>query len=55
MSYDQGPAALLRDDLEGRPGLSEQGMFGGLAFMLFSNTLCGVTAQGAMFRVGKTR
>lgn len=55
MAYDQGLAALLRDDLDGRPGISEREMFGGLAFMLFGNMLCGVTSQGAMFQVGKDR
>ncbi len=55
MAYDEGLAALLRDDLDGRPGISEKRMFGGLAFMLFGNMLCGVTSQGARFRVGKER
>lgn len=53
MAYDEGLAALLRGDLEGLPGISERKMFGGLAFMLFGNMACGVTSQGAMFRVGK--
>jgi hypothetical protein len=55
MAYDKGLAELLRGDLEDRPGIAEKRMFGGLAFMLSGHMVCGVTAQGAMFRVGKAR
>lgn len=56
MAYDEGEAALVREKLEGRPGLSEKRMFGGLCFLLDGNMLCGVhgskAGYGAMFRVG---
>ncbi len=55
MAYDEGLAELMRGDLEGRPGIAEKKMFGGLAFMLYGNMLCGVTSHGAMFRVGRDR
>lgn len=53
MAYDEGHAAMMRDDLGELEGLSERKMFGGLCFMLNGNMVCGVHAGGAMFRVGK--
>ena len=53
MAYDEGLAEILRSDLTETPGISETRMFGGLAFMLNGNMLCGVHAGGGMFRVGK--
>ncbi|SMH55599.1 TfoX/Sxy family protein [Maritimibacter sp. HL-12] len=53
MSYDEGLADLMRGDLTDTPGISEKRMFGGLAFMLDGNMLCGVHPGGAMYRVGK--
>jgi TfoX/Sxy family transcriptional regulator of competence genes len=53
MAYDEGLAEILRGDLADRPGISEKRMFGGVAFMLDGNMLCGVHPGGAMFRVGK--
>ena len=53
MSYDAGLAEILRGDLVGRPGITEKRMFGGLAFLVDGNMLCGVHPKGAMFRVGK--
>ena len=53
MAYDEGLAALLRDDLAGADGIVEKRMFGGLAFMKDGHMLCGVHTGGGMFRVGK--
>ncbi len=53
MAYDEGLAELLRGDLAERGGIAEKRMFGGVAFMLDGNMLCGVHPNGAMFRVGK--
>ena len=57
MAYDEGIAALLRDDLADLSGVTEKKMFGGLAFMLNGHMLCGAysnrEAMGGMFRVGK--
>ena len=55
MAYDEGLVQLLRDDLATAGPLEEKRMFGGLCFMLDGHMLCGVSAQGAMFRVGKER
>ena len=44
----------LRAQLTDDPNISEKRMFGGLAFMLNGNMLCGVTSKGDfMVRVGK--
>jgi TfoX N-terminal domain len=53
MAYDEGLAEILRGDLADLSGLREKRMFGGLAFMLHGNMLCGVHPGGGMFRVGK--
>lgn len=53
MAYDEGLAAIFRDDLAELAGISEKKMFGGLCFLLNGNMLCGVHTGGAMFRVGK--
>lgn len=53
MACDEGQAQVLREQLEGREGITEKKMFGGLCFLLNGNMVCGVHAGGAMFRVGK--
>ncbi|MCK0138692.1 TfoX/Sxy family protein [Aliiroseovarius sp. F47248L] len=53
MAYDEGLYELLKDDLADLQGLEEKRMFGGVAFMLNGNMLCGVHMDGAMYRVGK--
>ena len=53
MAYDEGLYELLKDDLVDVTGLAEKKMFGGIAFMLNGNMLCGVHKDGAMYRVGK--
>ena len=55
MAYDEGLAEIIRADLAEVPGISEKKMFGGMAFMLNGNMLCGVHSGGGMFRVGKER
>lgn len=52
MAYDEGLAQLLRDDLAEEP-ITEKKMFGGLAFLLHGNMVCGTHKNGAMYRVGK--
>ena len=55
MAIDEGIAQLMRDDLAGEPGIAERKMFGGLAFMLDGNMVCGTYRDRGMFRVGKER
>ncbi|MBI1218894.1 MAG: hypothetical protein GC186_10130 [Rhodobacteraceae bacterium] len=53
MAYDEGLAQLIREDLEGLPGITEKKMFGGLCFLMHGNMVCGVLKGGAIFRIGK--
>jgi len=55
MPYDEGIAAVMREDLAGIRGIAEKKMFGGLAFMLEGNLVCGAYRDRGMFRVGKAR
>jgi TfoX/Sxy family transcriptional regulator of competence genes len=55
MAYDEGLAELMREELGERDGLTERRMFGGLAFLVHGNMVCGVHRGGGMFRVGKER
>lgn len=53
MAYDEGMAQILRDSMVDTDNIEEKKMFGGIAFMLNGNMLCGVHKDGGMFRVGK--
>lgn len=48
MAYDEELAARLRDHLEGEPGLNEQAMFGGLAFLVHGNMAVAAASQGGL-------
>jgi len=51
MAYDEGLAQRIREQLEGRPGLVEKKMFGGLAFLLRGNMCVGVIGDDLITRV----
>jgi hypothetical protein len=53
MARDEGLEELLREDLEGVPGLTEKTMFGGNAWLLNGNLLCGAREDGMLARLGK--
>ncbi|TLX11521.1 TfoX/Sxy family protein [Rhizobium sp. MHM7A] len=53
MARDAGLEELLREELGDRPGLAEKSMFGGRAFMLNGNLLCGARSDGMLIRLGK--
>jgi TfoX/Sxy family transcriptional regulator of competence genes len=53
MAYDQVLAETLRSTLEGRVGIAEKAMFGGICWMLDGNMLCCTSQHRFMFRVGK--
>ncbi|SCB57777.1 TfoX N-terminal domain-containing protein [Rhizobium aethiopicum] len=53
MARDPGLEELLREELGDRPGLSEKSMFGGRAFLLNGNLLCGARSDGMLIRLGK--
>ena len=52
MAYDTGLAQRIREALDGRPGLSEKAMFGGLAFLVDGKMFVGVQDSLLMARVG---
>jgi hypothetical protein len=53
MSRDEGLEEVVRDHLGDAPGLSEKPMFGGLAWLLHGNLLCGARHTGMLVRLGK--
>lgn len=55
MARDEGLEELLRDDLRAEPGLTETAMFGGWAWLLNGNLLCGARDDGMLARLGKNR
>jgi hypothetical protein len=53
MARDEGLEELLREDLGSGPGLTEKTMFGGRAWLLNGNLLCGAREDGMLARLGK--
>lgn len=53
MARDEGLEELLRENLKSEPGLTESSMFGGLAWLLNGNLLCGAREDGMLVRLGK--
>ncbi len=48
MAYDERLAARLRSLVDGEDGLSEQRMFGGLAFLINGNMAVAASGQGGL-------
>lgn len=48
MAYSEELADRIRDLVEGADGLTEQGMFGGLAFLMNGNMAVAVSGQGGL-------
>ena len=48
MAYDEELADRIRDLLAGEPGLTEQKMFGGLAFLIGGNMAIAASGQGGL-------
>lgn len=55
MAIDPALAGRVRAALDGRRGLGETRMFGGLCFTLNGNMLCGIHRDRLMFRVGRAQ
>jgi hypothetical protein len=53
MARDKGLEELLENDLAGVRGLSQKAMFGGIAWLLHGNLLCGAREDGMLVRLGK--
>jgi TfoX N-terminal domain len=52
MARDKGLEELLNDDLASIPGLDQKAMFGGLAWFVNGNLLCGARDDGMLARLG---
>ena len=48
MAYDEGLASRIRELLGGEPGLSEQKMFGGLAFLVDGHLAVAASREGGV-------
>ena len=53
MARDPGLEELVREALGVEPGLDEKRMFGGLAWLLHGNLLCGARIDSMLVRLGK--
>ena len=53
MTRDAGLEELIRGDLEQLPKLQEKAMFGGWAWLLNGNLLCGAREDGMLARLGQ--
>lgn len=55
MATDDAVAERVRQVLKRRKGISERKMFGGIAFMLNGNMVCGVNKKDLVLRLGEER
>jgi hypothetical protein len=53
MTRDQGLEELIHDELSSISGLTVKAMFGGRAWLLGGNLLCGARDDGMLVRLGK--
>jgi hypothetical protein len=53
MARDLGLEELVQDQLGDVPGLSQKAMFGGRAWLMDGNLLCGARDVGVLLRLGK--
>ena len=53
MARNKGLEQLLSDNLAGVQGLTQKAMFGGLAWLVNGNLLCGSRDDGMLVRLGK--
>ncbi|SMH67340.1 Conserved hypothetical protein [Acidithiobacillus ferrivorans] len=53
MARDKGLEELVYDELRSTPGITDKAMFGGWAWLLGGNLLCGARDDGMLVRLGK--
>lgn len=53
MARDKGLEELLNEMLDGVPGMTQKAMFGGWAWLVNGNLLCGARQGGMLVRLGK--
>jgi hypothetical protein len=52
MARDEGLETLLNEDLAAVPGLAQKAMFGGWAWLVNGNLLCGARVGSVLVRLG---
>ena len=55
MARNKGLEELLENDLAGTHGLAQKAMFGGMAWLLNGNLVCGAREDGMLIRLGKDK
>jgi hypothetical protein len=53
MARDKGLEELLNDELAATRGITQKAMFGGWAWLVHGNLLCGARDDGMLVRLGK--
>ncbi|MDE1177017.1 MAG: TfoX/Sxy family protein [Edaphobacter sp.] len=53
MARDKALEALVNDELEGRPGITQKAMFGGLTWLWNGKLVCGARAGLMLVRLGE--
>lgn len=53
MAYSEELADRIRDVIDGRPGVTERKMFGGVAWMVNGNMACGIIGEDLMVRLDR--
>ena len=53
MARDKGLEELINDGLHAVPGLTQKAMFGGWAWLVNGNLVCGARSDGMLVRIGK--
>jgi hypothetical protein len=53
MARDKALEALMNDELEGRRGITQKAMFGGLTWLWNGKLVCGARVDGMLVRLGK--
>jgi len=53
MTRDRGLEALIDEELRTMRGVTSKGMFGGWAWLLHGNLLCGAREESMLVRLGK--
>jgi TfoX/Sxy family transcriptional regulator of competence genes len=51
MAYSEELADRVRDAVDGRPGVTERKMFGGIAWMVSGNMACGIIGEDLTIRL----
>ena len=54
MARDKGLEELLNENLAGMPGLTQKAMFGGMAWLVNGNLLCGPATPECWYGLART-